>query len=81
MAAELSDEITDYINMGMFTGMYLLVEMIKGGWNPTERGLDTMLKIFGDNIEKISGMPAEDYALLMRPGVDEMLKHIEELSV
>lgn len=81
MIGELDKEIADYINMGMYTGMYLLVEMILGGWQPTERGLETMKSIFGKQIEQISGMPAEDYALLMRPGVDEMLKHIEELSV
>lgn len=70
----------EYINMGMFTGMYMLVQLLQNGWQPSPKGLEALKNMCGDNIEKTSGMPAEDYALLMQPGIDEMIKHIELLN-
>lgn len=70
----------EYINMGMFTGMYMLVELMQNGWSPSDKGLEALRQMCATNIEKTSGMPAEDYALLMQPGIDVLIKHIEEMN-
>jgi hypothetical protein len=68
---------TDYLTMGLNTGTFLLASLIAEGYMMSPRGAEIMKDYAARDIDKITGMPAEDFAMQMEPALRVMLDAVE----
>lgn len=66
-------------SMGMDLGVMTIAALMAEGFTCTQRGWEIMKSDRATQIEKASGMPAEDLQLSVQPVVDAMVKRFNDL--
>lgn len=64
--------------MGMDIGVYVISGLMAEGFYCTKKGWQAMRDSRAAQIQLSTGMPAEDFALLMQPVIDKMVEKIEK---
>lgn len=69
----------DMLQMGADLGIYVIASLFaETGLKLTPRGFQAMADFSAADIERICGLPAEDFALKVQPMVDEIKRMIRE---
>lgn len=69
---------SDLLTLGMDLSVYIFGRLVKEGVNVTPVSLIALGNNAAQNIEKATGMPAEDLALSVQPAIDAMIEKMKE---
>lgn len=75
-----TEKDNELITMGMNLGLYTLAKLFAQGITPSPKSWEVLRDHCAEQLEKQTGMPAEDLAMHVQPAVDIMMERVEKFK-